>query len=218
MADFRPNRRRAAVLISGSGTNLQSFIDKTQTGDLALDLCVVLSNNSGAAGLTRANNAQIPTGCISHNNYPDRQSFDAALVEVLNPYLPDFIILAGFMRVLTPIFIAKFEGRIVNIHPSLLPNYPGLNTHQRAIDAGEKWAGSTVHFATEELDAGPMIIQGRVPIKPEDTAKRLAARVLKIEHQIYPEALSLLSMERLKYEDGAAYLDGKLLLKPIQYS
>ncbi|MBJ89192.1 MAG: phosphoribosylglycinamide formyltransferase [Woeseia sp.] len=218
MTNFRPNRRRAAVLISGSGTNLQSFIDKIQTGDLALDLCVVLSNNSGAAGLSRANNAQIPTVCISHNNYPDRQSFDAALVEALDPYLPDFIILAGFMRVLTPIFIAKFEGRILNIHPSLLPDYPGLNTHQRAIDAGEKWAGSTVHFATEELDAGPMIIQGRVPIKREDTAEQLAARVLKIEHQIYPEALSLLSMERLKYEGGAAYLDGKLLLKPIQYS
>ena len=218
MTDFRPSRKRAAVLISGSGTNLQSFIDKTQTGDLALDLCVVLSNNSGAAGLSRANNAQIPTVCISHNNYPDRQSFDAALVEALDPYLPDFIILAGFMRVLTPIFIAKFEGRILNIHPSLLPDYPGLNTHQRAIDAGEKWAGSTVHFATEELDAGPMIMQGRVPIKREDTAERLAARVLKIEHQIYPEALSLLSTGRLKYEDGAAYLDGQLLGKPIQYS
>ena len=218
MTDFRPSRKRAAVLISGSGTNLQSFIDKTQTGDLALDLCVVLSNNSEAAGLCRASNAEIPTVCISHNNYPDRQSFDEALVEALAPYLPDFIILAGFMRVLTPIFIAKFEGRILNIHPSLLPNYTGLNTHQRAIDAGEKWAGSTVHFATEELDAGPMIMQGRVPIKREDTAERLAARVLKIEHQIYPEVLSLLSMGRLKYEDGAAYLDGQLLGKPIQYS
>ena len=210
--------KRAAILISGSGTNLQSFINKTREGELDLDLCVVLSNKQNAVGLGRARKAGIPTEHVDHNNYTERQLFDAALIETLAPYSPDLIILAGFMRVLTPIFINHFAERILNIHPSLLPNYQGLNTHQRAIDAGDKWAGSTVHFATEDLDAGPMIIQGRVPIKVNDTAETLAARVLKVEHQIYPEAAALLALGRLKYRGGVAYLDDKLLRKPLQYS
>lgn len=209
-------RTSAAVLISGSGTNLQSFIDRTQSGDLPLDLCVVLSNRPAAKGLDRARMAGIPVECVEHGDYPDRESFDAALIDTLDRYSPHLVILAGFMRILTPVFIDHFAGRIMNIHPSLLPKYPGLDTHQRAIDAGDAWAGSTVHFATEELDGGPRIIQGRVPVAPDDSAESLAARVLSVEHRIYPEAAALFAAGRLEYRDGDAWLDGKALKDPIQ--
>lgn len=211
-------RKSAAILISGGGTNLQSFIDKTEAGELGLDIAVVLCNKPGAAGLERARKARIPIECVEHGDYPDRESFDAALNDTLDRYSPDVIILAGFMRILTPVFIDHFAGRIFNIHPSLLPKYPGLDTHQRAIDAGDEWAGSTVHFATEELDGGPPVIQGRVRVEPGDSAKALAARVLKVEHQIYPEAASLFAAGRLAYRDGAAWLDGQRLAEPIQFN
>jgi phosphoribosylglycinamide formyltransferase-1 len=209
---------RAAVLISGSGTNLQAFIDRTQSGDLELDLCVVLSNKPHAAGLERARNAGIEVECVEHRNYPAREDFDAALVATLDRYRPDLVILAGFMRVLTPVFIDHFAGAILNIHPSLLPKYPGLDTHQRALDAGDEWHGSTVHFVTEELDGGPPVIQGRVPVKPGDTATTLAARVLTVEHRIYPEAAALYAAGRLEYRDGHAWLDDQILDKPLQYT
>lgn len=212
------SRKSAAILISGSGTNLQSFIDKTAAGELDLDIAVVLSNKLGAAGLERARKARIPIECVEHGDYPDRESFDAALNDTLDRYAPDLVILAGFMRILTPVFIDHFAGRILNIHPSLLPKYPGLDTHQRAIDAGDEWAGSTVHFATAELDGGPPVIQARVPVEPDDTAKALAARVLKMEHQIYPEAASLLAAGRLEFRDGAAWLDGEKLENPIPFN
>jgi phosphoribosylglycinamide formyltransferase-1 len=208
----------AAVLVSGSGTNLQSLIDKVATGELDIDLCVVLSNEPGAMGLERARKANIPVECIEHRNYPDRERFDAALVDTLERYSPQLIILAGFMRILTPVFIEHFAGRIFNIHPSLLPKYPGLDTHQRAIDAGDDWHGSTVHFATEELDGGPRVIQGRVPVYPDDDAATLAARVLAVEHQIYPQAAALFSAGRLEYRDGTAWLDGERLDEPIPIS
>ena len=208
----------AAILISGSGTNLQSFIDKAAAGELDLDIAVVLSNKPGVAGLDRARRAGIPVECVEHRHFPGREAFDAALVETLDAYAPDLVILAGFMRILTPVFIDHFAGRIMNIHPSLLPKYPGLDTHQRAIDAGDEWAGSTVHFATEELDGGPRIIQGRVPVQPGDTASTLAARVLKVEHRIYPEAAALFAAGRLEYRDGAAWLDGERLAEPIPFS
>ena len=207
----------AAVLISGSGTNLQAFIDATQSGNLDLHLGVVLSNQPAAAGLVRARKASISVECVEHRNFPDREQFEAALVSKLDQYEPDLIILAGFMRILTPVFINHFAGRIFNIHPSLLPKYPGLDTHQRAIDAGDQWHGSTVHFATEELDGGPRIIQGRVPVLPDDTAETLAARVLKVEHQIYPQAAALFAAGRLEYRDGGAWLDGARLNEPLQY-
>ena len=213
-----PGKASAAILISGSGTNLQSFIDKTETGKLDLDIKVVLSNKPGVAGLERARNAGIPVECVEHRDFPERETFDAALVDTLDGYAPDLIILAGFMRILTPVFIDHFAGRIMNIHPSLLPKYPGLNTHQREIDAGDDWHGSTVHFATEELDGGPRIIQGRVPIEAGDTAAALAARVLKIEHQIYPQAAALFATGRLACRDGAAWLDGKPLQEPIRFN
>ncbi len=211
-------RKSAAVLISGSGTNLQSFIDKVQAGQLDLDIAVVLSNKPDAPGLERAKKARIPVECVEHGDYPDRESFDAALNDTLDRYSPDLIILAGFMRILTPVFIEHFAGRIFNIHPSLLPKYPGLDTHQRALDAGDEWAGSTVHFATEELDGGPGIIQGRVRVEADDTAKKLAARVLKVEHEIYPQAAALFAAGRLEFSDGAAWLDGEKLDEPILFN
>ena len=212
------SKRSAAVLISGSGTNLQAFIDATALGDLDLDLSVVLSNRPDAAGLDRARKAHISVECIRHHEYPDRTHFDAALVETLAKYQPDLVILAGFMRILTGTFVTHFSGRILNIHPSLLPRFPGLETHQRAIDAGAEWHGSTVHFVTEELDSGPALIQGRVPVMAGDSAAVLAARVLAIEHKIYPEAARLFITDRVRLRDGSAWLDGKRLDKPLQYT
>jgi len=209
--------RSAAVLISGSGTNLQAFIDQTALGNLDLELAVVLSNQSTAAGLARARKAHIRTECIRHQDYPERAQFDAALVETLDKYEPDLVILAGFMRILTATFVNHFNGRILNIHPSLLPRFPGLETHQRAIDAGAEWHGSTVHFVTRELDGGPGIIQARVPVLPGDSAAVLAARVLAVEHKIYPEAARLFVADRLQLRDGSAWLDGERLHEPLQY-
>ncbi len=211
-------RRSAAVLISGSGTNLQAFIDAIALGNLDLDLSVVLSNRPDAAGLERARRAHISVACIRHQDYPERAHFDAALVETLDKYQPDLVILAGFMRILTGIFVNHFSGRILNIHPSLLPSFPGLETHQRAIDAGAEWHGSTVHFVTEKLDGGPALIQGRVPVMPGDSAADLAARVLAIEHKIYPEAAQLFATDRVRLRDGSAWLDGERLVEPLQYA
>ena len=212
------SRTSAAVLISGSGTNLQAIIDEVAAGQLDLDLSVVLSNQPDAAGLERARKADIGVECIRHQDYPERKLFDAALIETLDKFKPELIILAGFMRILTPTFINHFSGRVLNIHPSLLPKFPGLDTHQHAIDAGEEWHGSTVHFVTEELDGGPAIIQGRVPVMPDDSAAELAARVLAVEHRIYPEAARMFAAGRLECRDGATWLDGERLTEPLQYA
>lgn len=207
----------AAVLISGSGSNLQAIIDQVQAGRLDLDLAVVLSNQPDAYGLERARKACIATECIRHQDFAERALYDAALVECLDRYRPDLVILAGFMRILSGTFINHFSGRVLNIHPSLLPRFPGLDTHQRAIDAGDKWHGCTVHFVTEDLDGGPAIIQGRVPVMADDSAEELAARVLEVEHQIYPEAARMFAAGRLEYRDGDAWLDGARLAEPVQY-
>lgn len=209
---------RLAILISGGGTNLQAFIDAVAGGSLDVDIAVVLSNRPDAHGLTRARNAGIPTECVQNEDYPDRESFDEALGKMLARYKPDLLILAGFMRILTSSFVKHFEGKILNIHPALLPSYPGLNTHQRVIDAGERWHGSTVHFVTEKLDAGPGILQGRVPVLPDDTASLLSARVQAVEHKIYPEAAALFASGRLEFKDGESWLDGARLDKPVQFN
>ena len=211
------SRPSAAVLISGSGTNLQAIIDEVASGQLDLKLSVVLSNRPDAAGLERAKKAGISTACIRHREFPARELFDAALVETLDRYQPDLVILAGFMRILTGTFVKNFSGRVLNIHPSLLPKFPGLDTHQRAIDAGETWHGSTVHFVTEDLDGGPAIIQGRVPVMPDDSVTELAARVLVVEHKIYPEAARLFAAGRIQFREGCAWLDGERLAEPVQY-
>lgn len=196
---------------------MQAIIDAGKAGTLDLDLALVLSNNSRAGGIERARQANIPVEVLPNTAFADRQEFDSALAETLEAYSPDLLILAGFMRILCAAFVRRFEGRIVNIHPSLLPAYPGLHTHQRALDAGDQWHGATVHFVTAELDGGPPIMQGRVPILLDDDADSLAARVLETEHRIYPEALRMIAAGRIQYRDGQSYFDGRLLRQPLQY-
>jgi len=206
---------RTAILISGSGTNLQAFIDAVAEGNLDLDLCVVFSNRPDAFGLERADKAGIPTACIRHGDFPDRESFDRAVSKELDRWNPELLILAGFMRILSPAFVEHYEGRILNIHPALLPKHPGLNTHQRALDAGDEWHGSTVHFVTEELDGGPRILQGRLRIDPTESADELQTRVQAIEHRIYPEAAGLVGSGRVLFRNGEAWTDGKVAQQPL---
>lgn len=197
------------MLISGRGSNLQAFIDACEDGRLDAEICLVLSNRADARGLERARAAGLRTACIEHRDYPSREAFDAALVECLTAHRADLVILAGFMRILTPVFTQPFFGRLLNIHPSLLPKYPGLNTHQRALDAGDQEAGATVHFVTDELDGGPPIVQARVPILPADDADSLAARVVQEEHHIYPLAARWFLQGRLTLNQDGAFLDGQ---------
>ncbi len=200
---------RLAILISGRGSNMQAFIDACAAGALDATIALVISNNPDAAGLERAAEAGIATCCINHRDYGSREAFDAALVSRLQAEQIDLVILAGFMRILTPVFIEPFYGRLLNIHPSLLPKYPGLNTHQRALDAGDAEAGVTVHYVTPELDGGPPVIQARVPVLPDDNADTLAARVIVEEHVIYPIAAKWHLQGRLQLKDEGAYLDGE---------
>jgi len=212
---LKSGRCQAAILISGSGTNLQSFIDQVAAGQLELDIALVFSNNPDAYGLTRAADAGLQTTCIPHGDYADRESFDRAIAGTLAPFDPDLLILAGFMRVLSPWFVRRFEGRILNIHPALLPKYPGLDTHARALAAGDSYHGSTVHFVTEELDGGPRILAGRLATKPGETAGDLQARVQSMEHQLYPQAAGLFASGRLAYRDGRAFLDAVVMDEPL---
>jgi len=207
---------RVAVLVSGGGTNLQAIIDAHSRGTLDIEPVLVLSNNAQAYGLVRARTAGIPAKCVPHASFPDRASFDEAISAQLDTVQADLILLAGFMRILTPGFVAKYAGRLLNIHPSLLPLYPGLDTHRRAIEAGDAWHGSTVHYVTEKLDGGPRIIQGRVPVAQDDDAESLARRVLAVEHEIYPEAVRLIASGRLTCRDGDAFLDNRKLDEPLQ--
>jgi len=210
------NRRcKTAILISGSGTNLQSFIDRAAAGKIELDLSVVFSNRPTAYGLVRAEQAGIPTACIEHGDYCDRETFDRAVAAKLDEWHPDLLVLAGFMRILSPWFVDHYEGRILNIHPALLPAYPGLDTHQRVLDAGETWHGSTVHFVTDELDGGPRILQGKLAVDLNETADELRARVQAVEHGIYPEAANWFGQGRLEFRNSKAWLDGEWLEEPI---
>lgn len=203
--------QRLVILISGSGSNLQAFIDQCKTGQLKADIAAVISNKADVYGLERAKKAGIVTHIIDHKQYESRENFDEALADLVDSYQADAVILAGFMRILTPRFVTPFLGRLLNIHPSLLPKYTGLNTHQRAIDAGDAIAGASVHFVTAELDGGPVIVQASVPIKTNDTADILAKRVLEQEHQIYPLATQWLLEGRLKLHEDGAYLDNQKL-------
>ncbi|MBD9528296.1 phosphoribosylglycinamide formyltransferase [Paracoccus sp. PAR01] len=181
--------KRIALLISGGGSNMVKLVE-SMTGDHPARAVIVGSNDPAAGGLAKATAMGVSTFAIDHRNYKgDRAAFEAALLQPLLAAEPDILCLAGFMRILTPAFVQKFEGRMLNIHPSLLPKYPGLHTHQRAIDAGDPEAGASVHLVTPELDAGPILGQARVPVLPGDTADTLAARVLIQEHRLYPEVL-----------------------------
>ncbi len=207
----------AAVLVSGGGTNLQAFIDAAREQRLDLRLCAVLSDNPEAKGLERARRAGLPAECVPRAEHADAEAFEDALAERLARYAPDLLVLAGFMRILSGAFVARYEGRILNIHPSLLPRFRGLDTHRRAIDAGDRWHGCTVHFVTERLDGGPRIAQARVPVLPDDTPARLAARVLEMEHRIYPWAAGLVAAGRVRYADDAAWYDGERLDEPLVF-
>ena len=202
---------RVVVLISGSGSNLQALIDGVAKGELPIEIAAVISNRPEVMGLTRATNAGIPTAVLDHKNYPTREAFDTELVRVIDAYSPGLIVLAGFMRILTPAFTEHYLGRMLNIHPSLLPKYQGLHTHQRAIDAGESHHGVSVHFVTAELDGGPVVIQARVPVLPTDDADILAKRVQRQEHVIYPLAVKWFAEGRLTMVNGRAALDDELL-------
>lgn len=196
---------RTVILISGSGSNLQAFID-TLHPDQAY-IVAVIANRNDAYGLKRAAQAGIPTAVLSHRDFTDRACYDQALAELIDSYQPELVILAGFMRILTAGFVSRYQGRLLNIHPSLLPKYTGLHTHQRALEAGDAEHGATVHFVTEELDGGPAIMQSHVPVLPGDTAETLAERVRQTEHRLYPQATLLFINRRLKLINGQAYLD-----------
>ncbi|MCP4700519.1 MAG: phosphoribosylglycinamide formyltransferase [Gammaproteobacteria bacterium] len=203
------------ALISGSGTNLQAIIDAAREEQSLFEIAAVISNRADAYGLERARRAGIPAELIVHTEYPDRTAFDKALQELIDRYLPGLVVMAGFMRILTPGFIEHYQGRIFNIHPSLLPAFKGLHTHQRALDAGVKEHGASVHFATEELDSGAVIIQAKVPVLPGDTAETLGARVLKEEHRIYPQAIHWFAQGRLQFDGKHALLDGRKIENPL---
>lgn len=211
MTKVRDKPSRLVVLISGGGSNLQSFIDASAKGNLNGKIVAVISNKAGVKGLDRAAAADIPNIAVDHRAFDSREAFDQNLGELVESFSPDLVILAGFMRILTPEFVNRFLGKLINIHPSLLPAYPGLHTHQRAIDAEDTEAGATVHFVTPELDGGPSVLQAKVPIDAGESAASLAAKVLEYEHQIYPTAVQWFCDGRLDMENGMAMMDGKPL-------
>lgn len=197
---------KIVVLISGSGSNLQAIMDDLADHPCA-HICAVVSNRADAYGLVRAEQAGIAQHVLNHKDFADRLAFDTALIHVIDQHQPDLVVLAGFMRILTPEFTRHYARRLLNIHPSLLPKYKGLNTHQRAIDAGEQRHGCSVHFVTEELDGGPVVIQAALPIHKDETAEQLASRVHALEHQIYPLAVRWFADGRLRLSEQAALLD-----------
>ncbi|HBC55631.1 MAG TPA: phosphoribosylglycinamide formyltransferase [Gammaproteobacteria bacterium] len=206
---------RVVVLISGTGSNCQAIIEQSIKPESAYQVVAVLSDRQEAAGLIVAASKGVPSESLQATDYSSREQFDAELLKAIKKYHPDLVVLAGFMRILTPKFVQHFTGRLMNIHPSLLPKYPGLNTHQRALEAGDTIHGASVHFVNEELDGGPVIAQARVPINPGDTVAALAARVLTQEHRLYPQIIELFAQKRLKQVDNQVSLDDTLI-SPLQ--
>ena len=201
---------KAVILISGNGSNLQSIIDNSDRIDLQIS-CVI-SNNKNAFGLKRAESSKLQTAIIDPGLYNSKEAFDRDLISIIQKHGAELIVLAGYMRVLTPLFVSHYFGKILNIHPSLLPKFPGLNTHQRAIDASEKVHGVSVHFVTKELDGGPLIYQDSVIIDNSDTKETLSMKVLKKEHFIYPKVIHWYTQRRLNLiDDKTATLDGKII-------
>lgn len=205
------------VLISGGGSNLQALIDAARREELPIRIRAVISNDSGAFGLERARRADIEAVALDHRAFPTRDAFDAALADLIDGYRPGLVVLAGFMRILTSAFVARYRGRMFNIHPSLLPRFRGLHTHQRVLEAGDREHGATVHFVTDELDGGPLVLQARVPVEPGDDAQVLAERVLAQEHRIYPQVVRWFAQGRLRLdEQGRPRLDGEVLTEPLR--
>jgi len=205
---------RVAVMISGSGTNLQAIIDATARGKLSVELVAVVSDNPDAYGLQRAINAGIPTRVINYAEFDRRNEFDTELSHQLAAAKPDLIVLAGYMRIIADATVNEFSGRMINVHPSLLPAYPGLHTYRRVLEAGEQWHGTTVHYVIPELDAGPALLQYRVKIAATDTEQSLRERVQQGEHLIYPLAIQWIAQGKVQWRDGQVVCDGEALEKP----
>ncbi|GAB6040410.1 phosphoribosylglycinamide formyltransferase [Endothiovibrio diazotrophicus] len=219
MSDIRPAAASASepgivVLISGRGSNLQSLIDAERDGRLGATIRAVISNRPDALGLQRARDAGIAARVLDPTGHPDRDAYDRRLIEAIDAHRPALVVLAGFMRILSVHFVAHYAGRLINIHPSLLPDFRGLRTHQRALAEGVARHGASVHFVTEELDGGPVILQARVPVFEDDTPETLAARVLEQEHRIYPRAVERIASGRITLAEGRVLLDGKPLETP----
>jgi phosphoribosylglycinamide formyltransferase-1 len=195
------------VLISGSGTNLQAIIDAIEAEELDAKIQVVLSNRADAYGLVRAKNHGIPVEVLDHKRFPSREAFDQAVVDILRARHVELVVLAGFMRLLSPVLVRAYSNRIMNIHPALLPAFPGLHGQKKAVEHGVRFSGCTVHFVNEACDEGPIIIQAVVPVFPDDTEESLAARILKQEHRIYPRAIQLYGEGRLRVEGRKVFVD-----------
>lgn len=205
------NPARVVVLISGGGTNLQTIIDQQESGLLPIKICAIISNRDDVKGIQRAQAHDIPVVVLEHEQFPSRESFDARLRDIIDSQNPDIVVLAGFMRILTPDFTRHYEGRMINIHPSLLPKYQGLHTHRRVLEAGDDQHGATVHFVTAQLDGGPAIIQSCVNIEKDDNEASLKAKVLVQEHKVFPLAIKWLAEKRVVMEQEKSFMDGKPL-------
>jgi phosphoribosylglycinamide formyltransferase 1 len=217
-----PETQRAplalVVLISGRGSNLQAIIDAIARGKLPAVIRAVISNRPQAQGLASAARAGIPTVVIDPAACGERTSFDRALLDHVNELRPDLVVLAGFMHILDSGFVHAWDGRLMNIHPSLLPDFPGLNTHRRALESGAREHGASVHFVTDELDGGPVILRGRIPVSRHDDAASLAARVLEMEHRIYPLAIRWFAEGRLRKDGSRVLFDGRPIGAPLEFT
>jgi phosphoribosylglycinamide formyltransferase-1 len=207
---------RVVVLASGRGSNLQAIAARIDDGSLPAEIVAVASDRAEAAALAWARDRGIAVEVLSPKVFPDRTEYGRALASRIDHHAPDLVVLAGFMRILSDEFVERYSGRLLNIHPSLLPRYPGLHTHRRALEAGDLEHGASVHFVTSELDGGPVILQARVPVLPGDDEATLAARLLREEHRIYPECIDWFARGRLSLRGGAVWLDGRPLASPVQ--
>jgi phosphoribosylglycinamide formyltransferase-1 len=214
---IKTHRKPIVILISGRGSNMRALIEKSRDAASSYEVVLVLSDKSAAAGLAAARDLGVPASAVVPADSVGRAAYDRFLAAAIDACAPSLIVLAGFMRILSAEFVARYSGRILNIHPSLLPKYPGLHTHRRVLEAHESEHGATVHFVTEQLDGGPGVIQARVRVNPDDDADSLAARVQAEEHRIYPLAVRWFCEGRLRYAEGRAWLDGKVLSGPVQY-
>ena len=209
-------RTNVVALVSGRGSNLRVIVERARAGNLPVEVRAVVSDKEDAGAISWARAQGIECATLKPRAFPDRERYDAALSALVGGYEPDLVLMAGFMRILGPAFVDRFEGRCLNIHPSLLPKYRGLHTHRQVLEAGDRVHGASVHFVTRELDGGPVVIQARVPVRDDDDEATLAARVLEQEHRIYPEAVDWFAAGRLRFQDGAAWLDGRRLDAPVQ--
>jgi phosphoribosylglycinamide formyltransferase 1 len=203
------------ILISGRGSNMLAIAEAARAGKIPVRIAAVISNREDAPGLASARALGIATAIVSHQEHADRTAYDRALIAAIRSYSPGLVVLAGFMRILGPEFVHEFAGRLFNIHPSLLPAHRGLHTHRRVLDAGERFHGCSVHFVTDELDGGPVVLQAQVTVQPGDTPETLSARVQVLEHKIYPQAIEWFATGRLKWTHGNIELDGQPLNQPV---